>query len=67
MDAQANVTVETKGRQGREKFNDNKEGTGKQSMGRKIANDAINKESKGAMGASVYIADKIKVHINFNF
>nr|QDH06150.1 protein 7A [Melon necrotic spot virus]QDH06174.1 protein 7A [Melon necrotic spot virus] len=42
-------------------------GNQKNSMGRKIANDAISESKQGVMGASVYIADQIKVKINFNF
>jgi hypothetical protein len=42
-------------------------GNNKASMGRKIANDAITESKQGVMGASVYIADQIKVKINFNF
>lgn len=40
--------------------------TGKQSLSRKVANDAISSEG-GNMGASVYIADHIVVNISFNF
>ena len=42
-------------------------GNQKNSMGRKIANDAISESKHGVMGDSVYIADQIKVKINFNF
>lgn len=42
-------------------------GNQKNSMGRKIANDAISESKQGVMGASVYIADQIKVKISFNF
>ncbi len=66
MDAQSDVKVETRGR-GRSESRGGQDKTGKQSMGRKIANDAIKESKQGAMGASVYIADTIKVKINFNF
>nr|UHS72330.1 MAG: hypothetical protein 2 [Gammacarmovirus sp.] len=46
---------------------ESKERTGKQSMGRKVANDAIAAKNQGMMGASVYYADEIVVNINFNF
>lgn len=53
----------------RDKKDEKKSGGGnnKSSLGRKIAHDAIDKSKEGVMGASVYIADQIKVKINFNF
>ncbi len=45
-----------------------KEGKGsKSSIGRKVAVDAIHSGKEGVMGATVNIADKIKMTINFNF
>lgn len=53
--------------QSRSRSVESKERTGKQSMGRKVANDAIVAKNQGMMGASVYYADEIVVNINFNF
>jgi len=65
MDSQR--TVEQTNPRGRSKETSDSGGKQKNSMGRKIANDAISESKQGVMGASTYIADKIKVTINFNF
>nr|QDH06162.1 protein 7A [Melon necrotic spot virus]QDH06168.1 protein 7A [Melon necrotic spot virus] len=65
MDSQR--TVEQTNPRGRSKERVDSGGKQKNSMGRKIANDAISESKQGVMGASTYIADKIKVTINFNF
>ena len=65
MDSQR--TVEQQNPRSRSRDRDDGGGKQKNSMGRKIANDAITESKQGVMGASVYIADKIKVNINFNF
>lgn len=65
MDSQR--TVEQTNSRGRSKERGDSGGKQKNSMGRKIANDAISESKQGVMGASTYIADKIKVTINFNF
>ncbi len=41
--------------------------TTKSSLGRKVANDAIEKSKDGMMGATVNIADQVSMTINFNF
>ena len=65
MDSQR--TVELTNPRGRSRDRDDSGGKQRNSMGRKIANDAITESKQGVMGASVYIADQIKVKINFNF
>nr|BBA20787.1 7A protein [Melon necrotic spot virus] len=65
MDSQR--TVEQQNPRGRSRDRDDGGGKQKNSMGRKIADDPITESKQGVMGASVYIADKIKVNINFNF
>ncbi len=67
MDAQRTVDQTNPRGRSQERSNSDKVGNSKTSMGRKIANDAISESKQGVMGASVYIADQIKVKINFNF
>ena len=67
MDAEQPVKQQERGRSKSRDRSDVKGGNNKGSMGRKIATEAIASSKQGVMGASVYIAENIKVKINFNF